>query len=128
MKRATTLATAATLAILLAYEPAHAELIHVTWDPSGHFAHRTEVPPGTFIEVCEKLPPGSKVRWSYKSAAPMDFNIHYHEGKDVKFPAKHNASAAAQGVLDAAIEQDFCWMWANRRKSAATLQLTLKRE
>jgi hypothetical protein len=128
MKHATTLAITAMLANLLACELAHAELVPVTWDPSGHFAHQTKVPPGKFVEVCEKLPQGSKVRWSYKSAAPMDFNIHYHEGKDVKFPAKQNASAAAEGVLDAATEQDFCWMWTNRSKAAAALQLTLRRE
>jgi len=103
-------------------------LVPVTWDPSGHFTHHTKVPPGKFIEACEKLPQGSKVRWSYKSSTPMDFNIHYHEGKDVKFPAKQNASAAAEGALDAATEQDFCWMWANRSQASATLRLTLKRE
>ena len=26
--------------------------------------------------------------WSFEAPAPLDFNIHYHEGKKVRFPAE----------------------------------------
>jgi hypothetical protein len=127
MKRSTLLTAAAVSAAFLACDLAHAELVPVLWDSSGRFVHATRVEPGKFVEVCERLPKGTQVAWSFRSATPMDFNIHYHEGQAVKFPAKKNASSSAQGVLNAAVEQDFCWMWTNKRKAAANLQLTLKR-
>src|SRR6185436_1820393 len=118
----------ASLALVLACDLARAQLVPVSWDASGRFAHKTSLAPGKFIEVCEKLPQGSKVTWSFRSTAPLDFNIHYHEGKDVKFPAKRDASAGADGRLDASSEQDYCWMWTNRQKKATTLDLSLRRE
>jgi len=118
----------ASLALAAACDLAHAQLVPVTWDASGQFAHKTSIAAGKFIEVCEKLPQGSRVTWSFRSSAPLDFNIHYHEGKEVKFPAKQDASSGAKGRLDASVEQDYCWMWTNKLKQATTLDLTLKRE
>jgi hypothetical protein len=28
------------------------------------------------------------VRWNFTAAAPVDFNIHYHVGKEAVFPVK----------------------------------------
>jgi len=99
----------------------------VTWD-SGRFAHNTSLAPGKFVEACDKLPQGSKVAWSFRSSAPLHFNIHYHEGKEVKFPARQDGSSGAEGRLDVPVAQDYCWMWTNKDKTVATLELTLKRE
>lgn len=118
----------ASLALAVACDLARAQLVPVTWDASGQFAHKANLAPGKFIEVCEKLPQGSKVTWSFRSSAPLNFNIHYHEGKEVKFPAKQDASSGAKGRLDAAVAQDYCWMWTNELKKATTLDLALKRE
>jgi len=118
----------ASLALFLGCDLAHAQLVPVSWDASGQFVHKTSVAPGKFIEVCEKLPHSSKVTWSFRSAVPLNFNIHYHEGKEVKFPAKRDSSSSAEGVLDVPVEQDYCWMWTNKSKSPVTLDLALKRE
>ena len=40
----------------------------------------------------------------------MDFNVHYHEGKDVRFPAKRAQVSKADGTLDVSVDQDYCWM------------------
>jgi len=45
----------------------------------------------------------------------MNFNIHYHEGKKVDFPAKVDGALAAEGKLSASVDQHYCWMWANKR-------------
>ena len=63
-------------------------IVDVAWDPSGRFNHSATVPPGKFVEVCGRLDSGMKVRWEFDAVAPMDFNIHYHVGKDAVFPAK----------------------------------------
>jgi hypothetical protein len=116
------------LAFVPACNLAHAQLVQVTWDASGQFAHKTSLAPGGFIEVCEKLPQGSKVTWSFRSSAPLNFNVHYHAGKEVSFPSEQDASSGAEGRLDASSEQDYCWMWTNKLKKATTLELTLRRE
>lgn len=121
-------ASVVSLALVLVCDLVHAQLVPVNWDASGQFAHKTSIAPGKFIEVCEKLPHSSKVAWSFRSAAPLNFNIHYHEGKEVKFPAKRDGSSSAEGVFDVTVEQDYCWMWTNKGTSPATLDLTLKRE
>ena len=128
MKHKTHAASAAVLATLLACDLAQAELVPVSWDSSGRFAHQGRVEPGKFVEVCEKLPQRTKVAWSFKATAPLDFNIHYHEGKDVKFPEKKSAISRYDGLLDVTVEQDFCWMWTNKGRTTAALDLSLTRE
>ncbi len=117
---AATLAVAATL-------PSSAEMVAVQWDAEGIFAREVLVAPSRFVEVCEKLPQGMRIAWRFESQAALDFNIHYHEGKAVRFPAKRDRVRVADGVLDAAIAQDYCWMWTNRGDAPARLNLTLKR-
>jgi hypothetical protein len=115
------------LVALACIAPARAELVPVAWDANGRFAHDATVAPGKFVEVCEKLAQGTRIAWAYDAAAPLDFNIHYHEGKQVRFPAKQDASAAGRGLLEAAVGQDYCWMWTNRQPGAARLSMKLER-
>jgi hypothetical protein len=116
------------LLIALAFiAPARAELVPVAWDASGRFVHDATLAPGKFVEVCEKLAQGTRIAWAYDAAAPLDFNIHYHEDKQVRFPARQDASAAGRGVLEAAVGQDYCWMWTNRQPGAARLSVKLER-
>ena len=107
--------------------PAWAEIIDIAWDSNGRFERSVTVPPARFTEVCGKLPAGLKLRWDFEASSPLDFNIHYHVGKDVVFPSKLSATAAAKDVLETRIEQDYCWMWSNKTTTAATLKLNLQR-
>ena len=106
---------------------ARAELVEIAWDKAGRFETTVGVAPGQFAEVCGKLAKGQSIAWSFKGDRPMNFNIHYHEGKQVVFPAKQDAAVDAQGKLDVSLSQDYCWMWANRGESPSTLLLTLVR-
>ena len=83
--------------------------------------------PGKFAEVCGKLAQGQSVAWSFKGDRPMNFNIHYHEGKQVVFPAKQDAAVDAQGKLDVSLSQDYCWMWTNKANAPIRLQLLLQK-
>jgi hypothetical protein len=117
---------AAALAALVSW-PARAELVPVEWDAAGTFVKETAISSGKFVEVCEKLPSGAQVRWRFSAGSPLDFNIHYHQGKEVRFPAKHKGVAQLSGVLDVAVPQDYCWMWTNKGATPATLKLQLQR-
>jgi hypothetical protein len=77
--------------------------------------------------VCGKLRVGLKVQWAFETGSPVDFNIHYHEGKIAVFPAKASAVTQARERLHVKSEQDYCRMWANKSSAATKLTVTLQR-
>ncbi len=115
------------LALAAALPAARADVIDIKWSADGSFAHQSTVAPGKFAEVCGKLPAGIGVRWDFEASAPMDFNIHYHAGKEVVFPSKLGAVAAASDTLQTSLAQDYCWMWSNKLAKPATLSVKLQR-
>lgn len=117
-----------TTALVLAAAPAaRAEILTIKWSGEGRFMHKTTVAPGKFVELCDKLPAGMKVRWDFEAHLALDFNVHYHVGKDVVFPFKLSAVSSARDTLDAKIEQDYCWMWSNKSAAPAALSVNLQR-
>lgn len=104
-----------------------AELVPVKWDAHGRFVREFRIEPGKFVEACEKLSKGTQVAWRFQSAVPLNFNVHYHEGKDVRFPARQDQVAALNGTLNVELEQDYCWMWTNKSAASAVVQVTLER-
>ena len=104
-----------------------ADVVDITWDTAGRFEHTLDVAPDKPVEVCGKLPARVKVRWDYRAGGPLDFNVHYHVGKTVVFPAKRAATATAQGTLGTKSEQDYCWMWTNTASEPAALTVRLQR-
>lgn len=126
--RRTCLSFLAALALLpAATSPARAELVEIAWSPEGRFEHRFEIGPGQFAELCGPLVQGQAVRWRFESAGPLDFNIHYHVGEDVRFPVQYKARANAGGTLAVALDQGYCWMWTNRAKQPRALRVRLAR-
>lgn len=126
MKTSIALSLLLTLASAVA-SAAEADLVSIAWSADGRFAHEATVPPAKFVEVCGQLPAGTNVDWAFDAAAPLNFNIHFHEGKQVRYPAKQDQVAKADGTLRAQVDQDYCWMWTNKTPRPATLKLTLKR-
>lgn len=113
------------LALFALSEQAAAQLVPVEWDATGKFSKELPIQPGKFVEVCEKLPKGAKVAWSFDAAARVDFNIHYHEGRKVRFPVKKDQIAKGAGTLVAKVDHDYCWMWKNKATGEATLRFKL---
>jgi hypothetical protein len=99
----------------------------IAWDARGGFAHTATVQPGKFIEVCGKLEAGGRVRWDFDATGPVDFNIHYHVGKEAVFPARQTQVSSGRDTLNVAVAQDYCWMWTNKGAGAASLRFTLAR-
>ena len=116
------------LVLMLAAAPvAHAEIVEIQWSGDGRFAHSGAVAAGKFLEICGKLPAGLKVNWEFEASSPMDFNVHYHVGKDVVLPAELSAVATAKDMLTTQIPQDYCWMWTNPSPAAARISVRLRR-
>jgi len=104
-----------------------ADIVDIAWDAGGRFERSVSVAPGKFAEVCGKLPTDLKVVWSFEASAPLDFNVHYHVGKEVVFPSKLTAVVAAKDTLATKIDQDYCWMWSNKSTAPATIVVKLQR-
>ena len=107
---------------------AHAQLVEIEWGLSGKFERSLNVDPAKFVEVCGKLAKGQSIAWSFKGEQPLNFNIHFHEGKKVVFPAKQGKVSSLNGTLSVPVDQDYCWMWENEGAFPAPLSLTLRRD
>ena len=113
--------------MLLAASLSGAQVVEIRWDESGVFERTVELAPGRYAELCGRLTRGLDVDWSFRSGQPLDFNIHYHVGKDVVFPAKQAGAASLNGGLQVVVEQDYCWMWENKSSAPATVDVVLRR-
>ncbi len=103
-----------------------AEIADIKWD-KGAFAHVSKIAPKKFVEVCGKLAKGERVDWKFKSDGAVNFNIHYHVGKDVSYPEQRNAVDKGEGTLEVALDQDYCWMWSNKGGAEVVLELKLQK-
>lgn len=121
------LAVSSVLALVALTRPAWADIVEIAWDSNGRFERSVTVPPAKFTEICGKLPAGLKLRWAFDASTPLDFNIHYHVGKQVLFPSQLKAVATVQDTLDTRIEQDYCWMWSNKSALPATVTVKMQR-
>ncbi len=121
--------SATSLAAMLASEPAQADdhLVEIQWRADGGFEYSGTIQPGKFVEVCGKLSKGTAVKWQFETSAATDFNLHYHQGKEVIFPAKVNGAEQGVATLEVMLDQDYCWMWKNKTSQPVTLKLSLKR-
>jgi hypothetical protein len=84
------------------------------------FAH--SVRPRQIAEECFKLPAGQAIGYAFEASAPVDFNIHYHVGKDVVYPVKGDQVRQAVDRFTAPSDQDFCLMWTNATLEMVTVK------
>jgi hypothetical protein len=57
----------------------------------------------------------------------VDFNIHYHVGKEAVFPAKQAQVSSGRDTLSVTVGQDYCWMWTNKGSAPVSLTIDLAR-
>jgi hypothetical protein len=107
---------------------ARAEVIDLQWHDGGRFERSLTVLPGKFVELCGPLRPGPPIQWSFKADRALDFNIHYHVDKDVRYPAKKDQVKSLQGVLAVDAPQDYCWMWVNKSPLPAKVAVRVTRQ
>lgn len=102
-----------------------ADVVAIDWGSAGSFERTLSVPAGKFAEVCGKLSAPAKVAWAFEADAPTDFNVHFHEGKQVTYPARLVGVMQAGATLLVDAPRDYCWMWTNKTGKPAQLKLTL---
>lgn len=115
------------LSTILFSTVSHAELIDVRWNAEGKFERSQSIAPGKFLEICESLAKDSAVAWQFKASAALNFNVHFHQGKEVAFPEKQDGVSELQGTLFAKSKEDYCWMWTNKSDAASSIRVTLNK-
>ena len=68
-------------------------------------------------EECQHIDAAAERRYSWKADAPVDFNIHFHEGDKATYPVKREGMRADGGSFRPKAAQDYCWMWTARDKA-----------
>ena len=106
---------------------ASSHIVDIAWSSDGRFVHMAPVAAGKFVELCGKLAIGENVRWSFAATAPVDFNIHYHAGKETVFSAKQAQVKNGRETLNVTVAQDYCWMWTNKTSAPVSLTVDLAR-
>lgn len=124
----TRMATFVALNVLALSATSHAELIDVKWNSEGKFERTQSIAPGKFVEICENLAKESVVNWQFKASTPLNFNVHFHQGKDVAFPEKQDGVSERQGTLVTPSKEDYCWMWTNKGDSPSSILVLLAKE
>ena len=107
---------------------ARAEVVELQWQDAGRFERSLTIAPGKFAEICGPLVAGQAVRWSFEADRALNFNVHYHVDKDVRYPAKKANVKRLKGDLSVDSSQDYCWMWSNKTTASTKLSVTLTRK
>lgn len=114
-------------AALLAAATVHASVTEIRWDERGGAALRTQVAPGKFAQWCGALRTREVVNWEFEAAEPLDMNIHFHDARIVRYPVQRESVRLWRGTLQAALDQQYCWMWSNRGATPVALQARLQK-
>ena len=86
-----------------------------------------DVPARGFEELCLELKAGDRVRYQFRSNADVDFNIHYHRGKEVFYPVKDTATRSAVALFTAPHADTYCLMWERKVDGAARIDGSVDR-
>lgn len=80
--------------------------------PGGmHEVKAHPLPAFQIHEECVKLEPGDRLEYTFSATAPLQFNIHYHEGNAVIMPVTRDKVTADTGRFEAIVAQEYCLMW-----------------
>lgn len=116
------------VSLLMGAAAALAEVIELQWQDAGRFERSLTIAPGKFAEICGPLEAGQAVQWSFEADRALNFNVHYHVDKEVRYPAKKESVKRLQGDLSVDSRQDYCWMWTNKTTASTKLSVTLTRK
>ena len=108
-------------ALLLAVQPAVGQIR----EPPASM--ETSLAPGAFDELCFELNSGESMRYSFDAGAPLDFNIHWHQGGVVSYPVRIPAVARLGSVLRSPKKEAYCLMWTNRSRTPVALRARIDR-
>jgi hypothetical protein len=116
------------LFVLLLCSSAQASVVDLVWEPNQTFTHTASIAPKKFLEVCGPLKLKDVVNWQFTASNELDFNIHYHLGKEVVYPTLQKQIKQSKALLKVSLAQDYCWMWTNKGAADVQVQVTLTLE
>ena len=85
-----------------------------------------KLPGKAFDERCLQLAAGESIRYRFRASAPVDFNIHYHRGKDVFFPVQQSGVKDVSGSFKAETAEGYCLMWEHKGSELVSVEGTLE--
>ena len=91
----------------------------------GHFG--LDVPARGFEGHCLKLEAVEPTHYRFRATGEVDFNIHYHRGKDVHYPVKTNASQTVDSTFTAPQADDYCLMGERKGDGAVRIEGSVDR-
>jgi hypothetical protein len=107
-----------------------ANIVDIKWVPkdgASTYENTLKVPASKAVELCGDLKLKDTVAWRFAADAPLDFNVHYHLGKDATFVTLQRGERSADGTFTVAVEEAYCWMWTNRERKDVNVKVMLKR-
>ncbi len=69
------------------------------------------------------LSPGDRLYYKFTSSADLRFNIHYHEGNEVRYPVPVKLISIEEAVFEPESRNHYCLMWNNPLKKRVELKL-----
>ena len=94
--------------------------------PPGSGERSERIAPGQIVEWCADLAKGQRTSYRFEADAPLDFNIHAHEGDKVIYPVKRDAQRRqAPARFTAPSATGWCWMWTNGGKVETGLRYAI---
>ena len=80
--------------------------------PPGAHSKNVRLPAKEFHEECLNLTAGQRLAYVFTAQQTVQFNIHYHAGDKVLYPARRNVRHL-HGEYTSRQTQGYCMMWAN---------------
>lgn len=115
------------LTVCMVYaKPSMASVLDIHFDQEQRQTMKETLAVGKSLELCGPLKQGAQIQWRFETAEKLDFNIHYHVGSAVTYPAKLKQAKTGAGRLQVEQEQTYCWMWTNRGRKNAIVSATLE--
>jgi hypothetical protein len=79
----------------------------------AQYEKEATIVPAACQEECFELAPGQVLEYRFKASAPVDFNIHCHDGSYIDYVVKADNKASGQGTFRPERKQFYCLMWTN---------------
>jgi hypothetical protein len=90
--------------------------------PPADSAKTVNLPANEFHEECMELAAGQRLGYSFRAAAALEFNIHYHRDGKIRYPVQKKGVATLAGSYTSPRNDGYCLMWRNPGRQPVRLE------
>ena len=94
--------------------------------PAALAAEELMLDSATQHEHCLRAKAGQTLGYRFQASAALRFNLHYHEGRRVRYPVPLKTVADDAGTVPVKTASEYCLMWRNAGPQAARLKFSLE--